>query len=228
VATSKVSRLLPIRNELVQLEKRFQAAQNSYAELRRTCEDRVVRWEWANGSVYSLDPCFFLDRDIRVGRVSPLPPKSPANWTAYGFTSDNQLAVEREYTDSTDPEYYQDFYVNLSDRIVNYRYHFAPSHAVASCSQLVFDDITPLYFQRWGVRGWVSYAYSCTNGRVDSYVCLAKEHDDEPERQFAGQIRYKEDGIVELWEKQGGSGPALRYRGRPPQHNPFLHSKGGN
>jgi len=218
----KVTPLLAVRRDLAQLEQRFQTAHESYDGLRDACETRVVRWRWANGPIYELDPLFFLDPGIRVGQLSPSAPQNPAQWTAYGFTADDQLVVERQYTELPNHQCYRGFYLHHDDRILGYRFHFSTSHTILSCSQLVFDGLRPLYFQRWGSRGWTSYTYACKDGRVDSFVGLAKEP-DEPEVQFRGEVVYKEDGIVELWTKeQGRRKSELSFRGRPPVDNPFV------
>jgi hypothetical protein len=167
---------------------------------------------------------FFLDSDIRVGQFTSVPPPNPATWTAYGFTSDDRLIAERQHTESANPtqQYYHGFYVELADWIVGYRFHFSKSRAVINCSQLIIDNSNPSYFQRWGVRGWVSYSYGCSDSRIDSFVGAAKEP-DEPETRFSGQVLYKENGAVELWAKDPGERkPGLAFRGEPPIDNPFL------
>jgi len=171
---------------------------------------------------------FFLDPDIAVGRVTSAPPADPAAWTAYGFSSDGRLVAERQYTEPPNPTHqcYHGFYIDLPDRIVGYRFHFAKSRTVINCSQLVIADSTPRYFQRWGFRGWVSYTYACSDHRIDSFVGAAKEP-DEPESQFSGQVVYKENGVVELWTKDSGERkPRLSFRGRPPVDNPFIRFRG--
>jgi hypothetical protein len=221
----KVTPLLAVRRDLADLEKRFQSAQQSYPGLRDACEARVARWQWANGAVYELDPLFFLDAGIRVGQLSLSPPQSPAGWTAYGFTDDDRLVVERQYTELPDHQYYQGFYLELADRVVGYRFHYSTSRAVLNCSQLVIDDSRPSYFQRLGSHGWVSYTYACSDHRIDSFVGAAKEP-DEPERQFNGEVRYRENGIVELWLKeQEQRKTELSFRGKPPADNPFIRRR---
>ena len=84
------------------------------------------------------------------------------------------------------------------------------------------DHGTPSYFQRWGSRGWVSSTYACVDGRVESFVGVAKEP-DEPERRFSGQVRYLDGGVVELRVKEHGrQRPELSFRGKPPSVNPFV------
>jgi hypothetical protein len=221
----KVTPLLALRRDLAQLEERFRTALDSYEELRASCEARVSRWEWANGAAYSLDPLFFLDRDIGVGRISSSPPRNPAGWTAYGFTEDNRLVTERQYSEF--PElYYQGFYVDLQDRVVELLFHYSTPRTVLNCSQLVLDDSSPGYFQRWGSHGWFSYTYTCTDGQVTGFVGVSKGR-NEPERRFSGHVLYKEGGIVELWTKEQGQRKAKQsFRGRPPVDNPFLRSRG--
>jgi hypothetical protein len=218
----KVTPLLVARRDLKELEMKFRGAGESYEELRATCEARVARWEWATGDVYSMDPLFFLDSGIRTGHVSSSPPDNPARWVAYGFTVDDRIVVERAYTELPSQKFYQGFYIELSDRIVGYRYHYSSDRTPINCSQLVIEGSSPAYFQRWASRGWVSYTYACTGARIDSFVAAAKQ-EVEPESRFSGEVVYKEGGAVELWTKEQGRPKAeLSFRGKPPAENPFV------
>jgi hypothetical protein len=220
----KVSVLLAARRDLAQLEARFGSAREYYDELRETCEARVVRWEWANASAYSLDPLFFLDKQIELGRVRSVAPKNPAEWTAYGLARDDRVVVEREYTELRG-SHYQDFYLELADRVVGYRFDYSASRAVINCAQLVMSKMGPSYFQLWGQRGWVSSVYADKDGRIESFVRVAKQP-DRPEIRISGKVVYKDHGVVELWRKEPGHPRAkLSFRKRRPVGNPFLRAR---
>jgi hypothetical protein len=183
-----------------------------------------VQWQWANGLVYALDPLFFLDPQLEVGQISASPPDNPAQWTAYGFTADSELAAEREYTELRSRLFYDHYYLWQADRVVKYRFHYAQSREILSCSQLIVDDENRLRFQRWGELGWSSCTYSCAKGRVESFVRLYKAP-DEPERHVSGEVVYKDDGVVELWTKElSERKPRLAYRGKRQPQSIFIRS----
>jgi hypothetical protein len=217
----KITPLLAVRRDLGELEKRFETARESYEGLKAACEAQVSHWQWANGPLYDLDPLFFLDPHLKVGKISVSPPQNPGGWSAYGLAKDRPV-IERQYTNLPNRKYYQNFYVYMEDRVLQCRFDYSTPHEVINCSQLVMGDSGPAYFQRWGSRGWFSYTFANTHGRIDSFVGVSKEP-DEPERKFSGEILYQEDGIVELWTREPGRrNKTLSYRGKPPIHNPFV------
>ena len=108
------------------------------------------------------------------------------------------------------------------DRILGYLFHCADRRTVINCSQLIMGPLGPTHFQRWGCRGRNSYTYACSDSRIDSFVALSGEH-DEPQQSFSGELRYRPNGTVELWRKEGrNKKPVLYYQGRPPRDNPFV------
>jgi len=218
---AKVTRLPAADRDLAHLKERFLSAHESYATLRDSCKSSVGHWQWASDLVCELDPLFFLDHGIAVGQISKAPPANPLRWVAYGFSGEGRLVEERRYTELPG-RYYHGFYEYLQDRIIGQLFDHSPARHVINCSQLIFDASGPAYFQRWGTRGWVSYTYACTNRRVDAYVGVAKEHDDS-ERHFSGQLLYKENGILERWEREQDNRPVAIFRGRPPAaDDPFV------
>lgn len=199
----KITPLLAVRRDLGELEKQFETALESYERLKAACEAQVSHWQWANGPLYDLDPLFFLDPHIKSGKISSSPPRRPAGWSAYGLANDRPL-IERQYSDLPSHEYYQNFYVYMAGRVLQFRFHYSTPRTVINCSQLVVGDSGPAYFQRWGSRGWFSYTFANAHGRIESFVGVSKEP-DEPERKFSGEVLYKDGGIVELWRKEPGT-----------------------
>lgn len=208
------------RRDLATLKERFETAQDNYEVLRDANEARVTRWHWASSTMYELDPLFFLDPHLAVGRAFTTQPKDVSGKVVYGFSSNGQLVVEREFTEFPE-NFYQSFYIYLQDRVVGYRFHITQSLSIVNCSQLIVERSTPVCFQRWGVRGWMSYLYKCTNHRIDSYTAVSQES-EEPVRVSSAKLRYKDNGLVELWVTERGGSPELSYRGRSPAESPFV------
>ena len=79
------------------LKKRYEVALDEYESLSDLCERSVSRWVWATAPRYDLDPLFFLDSDLRVGKIAPAPPQDPRGYVAYGISRENRIVTERQY-----------------------------------------------------------------------------------------------------------------------------------
>jgi hypothetical protein len=217
-----MTQLMTVRRDVAELKKRYQTAEQSYDGLRQNCEGAVCRWEWAIGALYELDPLFLLQPGIPPGRPQSTAPANLANWSVHGFDNDDRLVLTRDYTEFPSQNYYEQFYVWRPDRILGYSFHCTDLRTVINCSQLIMGPLGPTHFQRWGCRGRNSYTYACSDSRIDSFVALSGEH-DEPQQSFSGELRYRPNGTVELWTKEGrNKKPVLYYQGRPPRDNPFV------
>jgi hypothetical protein len=63
------------------------------------------------------------------------------------------------------------------------------------------------------------------NDGIRSFTKVFKE-EDEPQKRLSGELRYREDGRIEVWTKWPGTRKlALTFRGMPPAENPFLRDK---
>lgn len=215
-----------VRRDLSRLESIYRTAHQSYRGLKVSCESRVVRWVWAVGSVYQLDPLFFYDSHLRIGQLLSSKPVSSEGTVVYGFDNDGRLILRREYSEFPGL-YYEGFYEYYPDRIVGQLFHYDTASPVINCEQLVVGDCGPAYFQRYGIRGWSSYSYSCVNNRIEAFSATSKET-EEPERRFSGKLVYGQDSVLELWTKESGPRQAtMTFRGREIAGNPFVRSLRG-
>jgi hypothetical protein len=210
--------------ELRLLKEKFDAAAGVYEELRRASEPRALRWVWTSSRRYHLDPLYFLDPAESAGHVLQSTPGDLRGCAAYGFSEENRIVVERLYVSSAPDTFYKTFYLTSDDRIWSYHFHYDSTPRCINCALLLLAGKSPAHYLRWAVRGWASYRYVALEGRVRSVSAVLKQ-DDEPEKRYAGQVRYLDDGRVELWTKWDGSQQAkLTFRGKQPAENPFLDS----
>lgn len=216
---------LEVRRDLRTLKRRFDAALESYEKLRESSERSVVHWVWATAPRYNIDPLFFLNREESVGRVVPSPPENPEGWVAYGFSPRNRIVVERRYLIDLPGRYYQGFYFETEDRVLGYYFHHELTLGCINCTQLVFAESVPAYYQKWAIGGWASHTYITSNGKIRAFADIFKE-DDEPQKRLSGELRYGGDGRIEVRTKWPGSRrPELTFRGMLPAENPFLRSE---
>ena len=77
-----------------------ETAYRLYSDLVGNAAQRIVRWEWADFTRYSLEPCYFELHKFRPGEPlerEPDPPMSGA--TGHAFDSDGNLIAERDQTE---------------------------------------------------------------------------------------------------------------------------------
>jgi hypothetical protein len=211
-----------VRHSLRALQKRYDAALEEYQALSDLCDHSVARWVWTTAPRYNLDPLFFFNSDVSVGKLAPAPPKDPKGYTAYGFSGENRIVAERQYLTDLEGLYYKGFYREEVDRTIGYYFHFDPAVGCVNCSQLVFEASAPAYFQRWAQMGSVSCTYITVDRKIRSFTESFRE-DDGPQQKLSGELRYPDDGRIEVWTRWPGAVRAKRtFCGVAPAENPFL------
>jgi hypothetical protein len=214
---------IDVRRELRILKQRFEAAPEHYKALCDSSEKSVVRWLWTTAPRYHLNPLYFLDPEVSVGHIASSPPNCSEGWTAYGFSVDNRVVVERQYLDDDRRgRYYNILYCETHDRILGYYFHYELALGCINCSQLVFNGPYPAFYQKWAIRGWATQTYVTVDGKIRSFTETFKSG-DEPEQKLSGEVRYGGDGLIEVWTKWPGRRKSERtFRGLAPAENPFL------
>ena len=140
---------------------------------------------------------------------------------AYGFSHGNRIVEERQYLTDLPGRYYETFYCDLADRVLSYHFHHDPTLGCINCSQLVFAGRLPAYFQRWAVRGWSSRTYVSMGGQIRTFTEVFQQ-DDEPQKRLSGELRYGNDGLIEVLTRWPGTRQQERtFRGALPAENPF-------
>lgn len=213
---------LDVKRELASLKQRFETAAARYEALRASAEGAVQRWVWATAPYYHLDPLHFLDTQLPRGRLIKTAPDDVRGLAAYGFSKANRVVVERIHLTSLKGRHSSMFYSELEDRIVGYHFHYDPTQGCINCAQLLFSDQRPAMYQQWAKGGYVSRAYVSADGKIRSVMEVFKEA-SEPQERMSRELRYLDDGRVEVWIKWPGERQADRtFRGIPPADNPFL------
>jgi len=221
-ATMRRGSQTDIRLGLKVLKGKFEEASAIYEELKSSGEREVVYWVWTASPRYSLDPLYYLNNEERVGSVARLPPQDPRGWTAYGFSKNNRIVVEHQYLADLQGRRYETFYSETEECIFGYHFHHDASLGLINCAALRFLGHTPIQYQKWAVRGWVSCNFVALDGRIRSFNEVFKQG-DEPQKRISGEIRYKDNGQLEVWTKWPGARTLeLTFRGISPAENPFL------
>ncbi len=109
------------------MSKLLEEQSKKYAARKRVAERAAVRWQWATGPYYELDP-YFAERCGRTrGRLLPSAPARKRGGYEFGFDSDDRLRVIRQYAGN--PKHAYETFVEWSARrAVAVRYDYDPKH----------------------------------------------------------------------------------------------------
>jgi hypothetical protein len=94
----------------------------TYARAKRETEARVVRWEWASFTRYSLEPHYFERHRFRRGDVLARPKRGAHG---HGFDAEGRLCVERRLTEF-EGRFYETFYAPKDGGIARRHFDYSP------------------------------------------------------------------------------------------------------
>ena len=149
--------------------KMAEVADQKYQELVEYCSRHAVRWEWADFTRYSIEPCFFELNKFLPGKPldgEPDPPLSGA--TGHAFDEDGKLIAQVDQTESPGLSN-QTYFVHEPAGVARYYYDYSPDHPWCSVSWMSQDErghITRI--DSVSARGnWITETFEYDNaGRV--------------------------------------------------------------
>lgn len=128
--------------------KMAEAADELYPDLKSRTTERIVKWEWATFTRYSLDPLYFELNKFRPGGPLDGEPDPPTGASGHAFDSDGNLIAELDQTEFPGM-CYETYYVHEPDGVARYYY----------------DYFTPHY---WRQVAWMSRDSQGRISRIDS------------------------------------------------------------
>jgi hypothetical protein len=95
----------------------FARARATYKTLKKSCEGRVVRWQWATFAIHEAEPYYHERHKIARGRkLKVKPAKVTSGMHQYGFDADGRVVIVRDYTEFKG-RFYEEFFT-YGDRVV--------------------------------------------------------------------------------------------------------------
>ena len=124
-----------------QARKLYDQAQADYPKLKAQIEAQVVRWFWAAGGVgyFSLEPFYFEQNRFSKSKILKDAPEDSDNKYQYGVNANDEIIVERSYTEFKG-QCYETFYFREDSQIVSYRFEYSEEKECDNVKIFIYKD----------------------------------------------------------------------------------------
>ena len=121
--------------------KLYEQAQADYPTLKTQIEGQVVRWFWAAGGVglFSLEPFYFEQNRFSKSKILKEAPKDTDNKYQYGVNANDEIIVERSYTEFKG-QCYETFYFREDSQIISYRFEYSEEKECDNVKIFIYKD----------------------------------------------------------------------------------------
>ena len=124
-----------------QARKLYDQAQANYPALKAQIEAQVVRWFWASGGVglFSLEPFYFEQNRFSKSKILKDAPEDADNKYQYGVNANDEIIVERNYTEFKG-QCYETFYFREDSQIISYRFEYSEEKECDNVKIFIYKD----------------------------------------------------------------------------------------
>ena len=124
-----------------QARKLYDQAQADYPKLKAQIEAQVVRWFWASGGVgyFSLEPFYFEQNRFSKSKILKDAPEDSDNKYKYGVNANDEIIVERSYTEFKG-QCYETFYFREDSQIISYRFEYSEEKECDNVKIFIYKD----------------------------------------------------------------------------------------
>ena len=121
--------------------KLYDQAQADYPKLKAQIEAQVVRWFWATGGVgyFSLEPFYFEQNRFSKSKILKDAPEDSDNKYQYGVNANDEIIVERSYTEFKG-QCYETFYFREDSQIISYRFEYSEEKECDNVKIFIYKD----------------------------------------------------------------------------------------
>ena len=124
-----------------QARKLYDQAQANYPALKAQIEAQVVRWFWATGGVglFSLEPFYFEQNRFPKSKILKEAPENAEDKYQYGVNANDEIIVERSYTEFKG-QCYETFYFREDSQIISYRFEYSEEKECDNVKIFIYKD----------------------------------------------------------------------------------------
>ena len=124
-----------------QARKLYDQAQANYPALKAQIEALVVRWFWATGGVglFSLEPFYFEQNRFPKSKILKEAPENAEDKYQYGVNANDEIIVERSYTEFKG-QCYETFYFREDSQIISYRFEYSEEKECDNVKIFIYKD----------------------------------------------------------------------------------------
>ena len=124
-----------------QARKLYDQAQANYPALKAQIEAQVVCWFWAAGGMglFSLEPFYFEQNRFSKSKILKDAPEDSDNKYQYGVNANDEIIVERSYTEFKG-QCYETFYFREDSQIISYRFEYSEEKECDNVKIFIYKD----------------------------------------------------------------------------------------
>ena len=121
--------------------KLYEQAQANYPALKAQIEAQVVRWFWASGGVgyFSLEPFYFEKNRWTKSKILKDAPENTEDKYQYGVNANDEIIVERSYTEFKG-QCYETFYFREDSQIISYHFDYSKEKKCLNTMIFIYED----------------------------------------------------------------------------------------
>lgn len=211
-----------IENDLRTARRAVETLAGCRAELRRACEDAVVRWRWASegSDLQRPEPLYRQRFAVLVPRLLDEPPTVPQDEQQFGYDADGNIVVVREYVGPD--SFREELRVRRAGTVEGYRWSETGELTEVNVARFA-EGMIRSYVAVWpqsgsdSLHGWSTERYEYDGERVS--VIHGETVDaigDEPLQRRRTLIQASYDPLGRLLEvrEHDDQGEKVLYRAR--------------
>jgi len=203
---------------LERARKLAERADQLYPFLAKSAAKRVVRWEWATFTRYSLEPLYFELHMFLPGVPLESEPDPELYATGHGFDSDGNLIVELDQTGEPG-QYSETYYVYEDDGVATYYFSYEPDHPWLSVKWMSLDGDGRVSRIDSVAANGNFWSESFEYDKAGRLACVRRQgiNPPHPDMDDLREIEYDDEGNVDrtIWVHSDGTRAIDYERPRP-------------
>ena len=190
-----------------QARKLYEQAQANYPALKAQIEAQVVRWFWAAGGVglFSLEPFYFEQNRFPKSKILKDAPENAEDKYQYGVNANDEIIVERSYTEFKG-QCYETFYFREDSQIISYHFDYSKEKKCINTKIFVYNNgLLQAIYAAFKGNKWSEKTMFYENDKLISCDWIGKD-DHSAEKGFERGFVYTYDILGELNSITGKDG----------------------
>ncbi|WP_424655567.1 hypothetical protein [Capnocytophaga leadbetteri] len=182
-----------------QVRNLYDKAQENYPTLKAQVEAQVVRWFWAGGGVglFSLEPFYFEQNRFPKSKILKDAPENAEDKYQYGVNANDEIIVERSYTEFKG-QCYETFYFREDSQIISYHFDYSKEKKCINTKIFVYNNgLLQAIYAAFKGNKWSQETMFYENDKLISCDWIGKD-DYSAEKGFERGFVYTYDMLGEL------------------------------
>jgi hypothetical protein len=181
------------------LKDAFARARVAYKKLKKSCEARVVRWEWATFAIHEAEPYYHERHKVARGRMlKAKPSRAKAGMHQYGFDLDGHVVVVRQYTEFKGA-FYEEFFTRADGVVAGTLFDYFRDKRVINVTRQIFDgDGKITRFETVATGGEWTETYEYDGDRLTLIRRSGVGYSPKASYRFDDELEYDEIGRLSV------------------------------